>query len=230
MKKTRRSRIGLVGRFASGRGDTMRVSRNFLQTFAAIVVLAVLPVTPTVAFAHCDGMDGPVVKAAREALSKGDINLVLIWIKPKDEPEVRQAFGKTLAVRKLSADAQDLADRYFFETLVRLHRAGEGAAYTGLKPSGRDLGPAIPAADRALEEDSIEPVLKLLNSAMDEGVREQFKKAAATRKFPTDDVAAGREYVRSYVEYVHYIESLYNAAKTAAHGHYEENSEGGDHR
>jgi hypothetical protein len=43
-------------------------------------------------------------------------------------------FTKTLAVRKQSKEAKELADMYFFETLVRIHCAGEGAPYTGLKP------------------------------------------------------------------------------------------------
>src|SRR5512136_371299 len=76
--------------------------------------------------AHCDGMDGPVVTAAKKALETGDANPVLIWVQKKDEGEIRKAFQKTLAVRKLSPEAKELGDMYFFETLVRIHRAGEG--------------------------------------------------------------------------------------------------------
>lgn len=61
-------------------------------------------------------------------------------------------------MRKLSLEARQLADMHFFETLVRLHRAGEGAGFTGLKPAGRDLGPAIPAADKALRDANVEPL------------------------------------------------------------------------
>jgi hypothetical protein len=92
---------------------------------------------PTKVFGHCDGMDGPVVQAAQRALAKGDVNLVLIWVQANDEAEIRKVFAKTLAVRKLNPEARELADLYFFETLVRIHRAGEGALYTGLKPAGR---------------------------------------------------------------------------------------------
>lgn len=105
--------------------------------------------------AHCDGMVGPVVKAAQQALTAGNANAVLIWVQKKDEGEVKRALEQTLAVRKLSPEAAGLADRYFFETVVRLHRAGEGEPYSGLKPAGRDLGPAIPAAERALESGSV---------------------------------------------------------------------------
>ncbi len=91
---------------------------------------------PVQAFGACDGMEGPVVKAAPKALEAGNVNLVLIWVQEKDEGEARSAFEKTLAVRKLGLEAKALADMYFFETVVRIHRAGEGAPYTGLKPAG----------------------------------------------------------------------------------------------
>ena len=42
---------------------------------------------------------------------------------------------------------KELSDQFFIKTLVRVHRAGEGAPYTGIRPAGTDLGPAIPAAD-----------------------------------------------------------------------------------
>ena len=105
----------------------------------------------TLALAHCDGMDGPVVRAAQEALAKGDVNLVLIWVRKNDEAEIRRAFDRTMTVRKFSRQSGELADTYFFETVVRIHRAGEGAPFTGLKPAGRDLGPAIPTANQALK-------------------------------------------------------------------------------
>jgi hypothetical protein len=71
--------------------------------------------------------DGPVVKAAQRDLQTGDVNQVLVWVRPQDEDEIKKAFDETLAVRKLSPQAQALADRYFFEALVRIHRAGENA-------------------------------------------------------------------------------------------------------
>lgn len=185
---------------------------------------------PSPALAHCDGMDGPVVKAAQKALEAGNVNLVLIWVPAKDEAEIRIAFEKTLAVRKLSPAARDLADRYFFETLVRVHRAGEGAPYTGLQPAGRDLGPAIPAADRALETGSVEPLLRLLTDAMQARLREHFQHAREKKNFNPDDVAAGREYVRAYVEFIHYAERLYEAAANPAHGHFPESPGGTGHR
>ena len=181
------------------------------------------------ALAHCDGMDGPVVIAAQKALETGDVNLVLIWVKEKDEGVITKAFQKTLAVRKMNPEGKELADMYFFETLVRTHRAGEGAPYTGLKPAGRDLGPVIPAGDKAIRDGKVDPVVKLLTDQIQKGIQEQFKKVMAKKNFNKDDVAAGREYIETYVTFIHYVEHLYEASKEPSHGHYPEATEGGGH-
>lgn len=189
---------------------------------AAAAFLAVLLLAPITTFAHCDGLDGPVVKAARQALDTGNVNLILIWVQKNDEAAIKNAFQKAVTIRKLSPAAKDMADNYFFETLVRVHRAGEGAPYTGLKPAGVDLGPAIPAGDKALETGSVDPVVKLLTDAVQKGLREQFKVVISKTDFSKDNVAAGREYIEAYVEYIHYVERIYEASKEPAKGHYPE--------
>jgi Family of unknown function (DUF6448) len=197
----------------------------------SLTVLAILfaigLLTPNRVFAHCDGMDGPVIKAAQKALETGNGNLMLFWVQKQDEAELTEAFQKTLAVRQLSPAAKELADRYFFETLVRVHRAGEGAPFTGLKPAGRDLGPAIPAADQALEAGSAEALLRLLIGTVHDGVLGQFKEVMTKRQFEKDDVAAGQAYVSSYVAFIHYVERLYETAKNPASGHFPESEEAG---
>jgi hypothetical protein len=206
-------------------GNAMRpritlISLVFLTLMCAIIVSGAKS-----ALAHCDGLDGPVVKAAQAALESGDVNLVLICVQKQDEAEIKKAFHETLAVRKLSPEAKSVADRYFFETLVRIHRVGEGAPYTGLKPAGRDLGPAIPAADKALEDGSVEPVVKLITDAAQHGIREHFNRALMKKKLKKGNVGAGREYIEAYVSYIHYVEQAYEAAKNPAHGHYPEAEE-----
>ena len=192
-----------------------------------LVVLGLLLFAPVCALSHCDGMDGPVVKAAQKALETGNVNLVLIWVQKADEVEIRKAFDQTMTVRKLSPEARALADRYFFETLVRLHRAGEGAPYTGLKPAGRDLGPAIPAADKALADRTAEPLVKLVNEATEKGLREHFQRALEKADFNKNNVEAGRAYVKAYIEFIHYAERMYVAATEPVSGHYHEAEEGG---
>jgi hypothetical protein len=130
-----------------------------------------------------------------------------------------------LKVRSLSPEAKELADRYFFETVVRLHRTAEGAPYTGLKPAGRDLGPAIPAADKALAEGSSEQLQQLLENVLQSGLREHFERILARKKFRADDLARGRQYVEAYVEYVHYVERIYEASARPAQGHFHEAGE-----
>lgn len=176
------------------------------------------------AFAHCDTLDGPVVAAARQALDQNKPNLVLIWVSKENEKDIKTAFAKALSVRKLNPAAKEMADMYFFETLVRIHRAGEGAPYAGLKPAGTDLGLAVPAADKALVTGNVAPVAKLLTDTLQAGLKEHFAEVQARKDYNKNDVAAGREYVEAYVSYVHYVEGLYDAAKSEAHGHYEEHA------
>lgn len=186
-----------------------------------LVIAFAFPIfLPQVTFAHCDGLDGPVVKAAKKALESGKVSAVLIWVQKKDEKAITDAFNKTLAVRKLDPKARELADMYFFETLVRIHRAGEGAPYAGLKPAGRDLGPAIPAADKAFEDGKLEPLGKLIMQTVEKGLHEQFEQAMAKKKFKPEDTEAGRKFIAAYVTYIHYVERLYESATQGVHGHY----------
>jgi hypothetical protein len=187
------------------------------SAFAAISIALLFAASP--ASAHCDGVDGPVVKSARQALDTGNVNRVLVWVQHKDEAQIKDAFRKTLSVRQLNSSARDLADNYFFETLVRVHRAGEGAPYTGLKPAGRDLGPAVVAGDKALETGSVEPLAKLLTQAVHKSVGGQFKEVVAKKNYKADDVAAGQAYVKAYVEYIHSVERIYEAAASPVQGH-----------
>ncbi|MFP4081426.1 MAG: DUF6448 family protein [Candidatus Aminicenantes bacterium] len=206
------------------REKAMNIIPVLLAVFFTMAV-----VSPRKIFAHCDTMDGPVVKAAERALESGNINLVLIWIQKKDEQEIKKAFQKTLAVRKLSPEARELADMYFFETLVRIHRAGEGAPYTGLKPAGYDQGPAVPAADKAVDENSEEELSKFLKDKVHEGIQEMFQKVISEKNFDENDVGAGRKYVKAYVEFIHYVKRIYEAAEAPAGGHFPESTEGEKH-
>jgi len=181
-------------------------------------VLGLLILAPKT-FAHCDGLDGPVVIAAKKALETENVNLVLVWVQENDIENITHVFNHTLSVRKLNSDAQKLADRFLFETLVRIHRAGEGASYTGLKPAGRDLGPAIPAADRAIETGSAKDLLKLLNDEVTHGLHARFEKAMKLKNYDVNNVAAGQEYVKAYVDYFHFAEGIYEATQKMGHGH-----------
>ena len=192
---------GIIGRLAAG----------------ATLSLALLA-GPGTALAHCDTLDGPVVAAARKALDSGNVNLVLVWVQKKDDADIRKQFEKTVAVRKAGGQAKELADMYFFETLVRIHRAGEGAGYTGLNPAGKIEAP-IAAADKSLETGKLKDVAQLISKRMETGLHRNFEDMMKKKKYNPDDVAAGRAFAGAYVEYTHYVERLYNAADTLAPGH-----------
>lgn len=199
----------------------MGISKTSLK-LALAVALGCFAVLPARLLAHCDGLDGPVVKAAQRALDTRNPALALIWVQEEDASEIRRAFEQTLAVRDLGPRARELADRFFFETLVRVHRAGEGAPFTGLKPAGRDLGPAIRAADDAVRVGSVEPVRHLLTMAIQERLRDQFGELMERKRFGPDDIAAGREYIKAYVEFIHFVEGLYDSTMKTPQGHYQE--------
>lgn len=188
-----------------------------LSPLPALLATALLGLSAWPLQAHCDALDGPVVVAARKALAKGDAGPVLVWVKPDDEPQIRAAFARTIAVRALGTEAKDLADAYFFETLVRVHRAGEGAPYTGLKPAGLDLGPAIPAADKALASGDLKPVFDLMHGVLKPGLEARFKQARATRGQASAGLAEGRQAVAAYVDFLHYVDGAYRAAAGGAH-------------
>lgn len=198
------------------------MTRKQINTVLGVGCLSLLLFGGNYAWAHCDGLDGPVVKAAQRALKDNNVNRILIWVGKESEPELRSAFQQAVAVRKLGPESKALADRHLFETVVRLHRVGEGAAYTGLKPAGRDLGPAIPAADRAVESGNTDALEALLVKELRSGLRQSFAGVQARRKYDVNDVAAGREYVKSYVEYIHFVERLHEATIQSADGHYAE--------
>ena len=175
-------------------------------------------VKPLYSYAHCDTLDGPVVAEARQALAKGDITPLLKWVSADDEKMIRTAFQKTLEVRKLGDQSRELADMYFFETLVRIHRASEGAPYTGLKP-GSAVDPAVALADKALDSGSADKLVNVLSGAMAKGIREHFERALEAKKNADKSVTAGRKYVESYVMFTHYAEGLHGIIKGGAKHH-----------
>jgi hypothetical protein len=182
----------------------------------ALTLVTGLVLTPGIASAHCDALDGPVVKAARAALDRGDVTLVLRWVTPDREAAVRDAFTRTVAVRALGNDAQALADTWFFETLVRIHREGEGASFDGLKPAGH-IEPFIAAVDRTLVTGSVDDVTADVSAHVVRSIKERFERARAAQARADTSVEAGREFVAAYVDYLHYVEALYNAGAGVEH-------------
>ncbi len=178
-----------------------------------LMIALLLALAPAPARAHCDALDGPVVTAAREALRTGDFSLIAVWVKEPDEAALLSSFKQTLAVRKLNDQARQLADTYFFETAVRLHRAGEGEPYTGLKPAGQITG-ALAVAEHALATGRSDPLEDMIVAAVRANLRERFRDVTERRNYRRGDVDAGRAYVAAYTSFVHYVVGLYAAATT----------------
>lgn len=201
---------------------TSRFDRKSAKFIAPLVLAALVFVvaTPMTAQAHCDSADGPVVKAAKQAIEQKTVNFALPYIGPQYEEELKAAFDKTIAARQAGGQAQEVADTYFQETTVRLHRATENASYTGIKPAGQDFGPALEAAEVAIESGSTEGVKKVLNDAINKQVDVVFAKVTATKVGPEASVEARRESVEATFGFEKYALGIYDTAM-AGGGHSE---------
>jgi hypothetical protein len=182
------------------------------------VLFGGLFLTPLTAQAHCDTVDGPVATAAARALDTGNVNAVLPYAPAAAEAEIVAAFEEARRVRAKDAEARHLADRYFQETVVRLHRQGENAPYTGLKQAGLDFGPVIPAAEQALESGNAAALVGLLTEAVQHQVSERLERSLEARDLPREpaghpEVAAARERVEAELGFVLYAEGLHQALK-----------------
>lgn len=181
--------------------------------------------------AHCDSIDGPVVIAAQKAIETGNVNYVLPYVTEAGEAEVVAAFEKTMKAQNEDAEIRDTINYWFYETVVRVHRQGEGAAYTGIKPAGIDYGPAIPAAEEAIETGSNEELKRLILTTVEQGIDERFNEMMEINVSSPDDVEAARERAEAELLFEKYIDQLYrdataelsheshNQAQTGGHDH-----------
>lgn len=188
---------------------------TFLRTLASsITSLVIRP-----ASAHCDTADGPAVVDGRRALSQGNVNIALKWVMPEGEDELRAAFDRAQRVRAVGGEAAALAEQWFLENMVRIHRAGEGAGYDGIKPAGSHVPAQVRAADEALEKGSIEPLRGLIDAERWPELGKRFDKAIALKHFDDDDLPAARTYMDAYVSFFKYAEGHDHEHGHGHHGH-----------
>lgn len=180
----------------------MRIDSRFVLIFFCLIACA------SNVFAHCDSLTGPVVSDARAALESGNVDGVLKWVRPSDEATVREAFAQTRAVRQQGSAARDLADRWFFETVVRLHRAMEQEPFVGLRPADWKPDPAIDMADKALAAGDVSDLERAVLAETRKGLRERFERVRHAREHRNESVAAGRAFVSAYLDYMRYVENL----------------------
>lgn len=156
------------------------------------------------ASAHCDTEDGPAVQDGRLALSTGQVNHALKWVHAEGEDEVRAAFDAAQAAQ--GQDGADGVERQFLETLVRVHRAGEGAGFDGIKPTGTELPAEVVAADAAMESGTIDPLRGLIADERWDELERRFTVVMGKKDFDIEDIDAGRDYVAAYVNFYKYAE------------------------
>lgn len=198
---------GKTGAIAMSNEKQSRRSRKTAVVGAVLAALLAILVVPRRAQAHCDSMDGPIVPLAQEALESGVLTPVLKWVRKQDEPTIRAAFDRVRAIRNQGVEVREIADTWFLETLVRVHRAGEGEPYTGLVPAG-SIKPVLAAADAALASGSAEELATRIADAVRQGILERFEQALERRKRAEESVESGREYVEAYVTYMHFVERI----------------------
>ena len=201
----------------------MKASKKTYAVFGLATFICISAFVATV-HAHCDSMSGPVIPEAMAALEKGDITPILKWIKPEYETEVKTAFSLAVQVRDKSPEAKKLADEYFLETLIRIHRAGEGAPYTGIKETPPDK--IVILTDQALASGSVDELIEKIQAHLTAAIKEKFDKALQASKNKDKSVESGREFVEAYVQYTHYVEGLHTAIMSTG-GHHGDSPEGG---
>jgi hypothetical protein len=162
-------------------------------------------------------MDGPVVQAARDALEGEDVDIVLPYVHEPGESEVRAAFELAAKARVLGAEAREVADRYFIDTVVRVHRTGEGAPFTGLKPAGLDVGPVIPLAERAIDSGDPTALTELLVGAVRDEVTTRLTGVLDAKSHATEGVAAARRHVSAMLGLQVWSHKLFGAIHAAPH-------------
>ncbi len=183
----------------------------------AIVAAGTLLVSLSLASAHCDTIDGPVAKAAVKALVSGNVNPALAYAPAEAESEIKSSFDAARKVRSLGNEARALADRSFIETVIRLHRAGEGAPYTGLKAAGEDAGPVIKAAEQAVETGDIDKLKAILGEEIEHALTERFSRVRELSKVSLEpkspaEVLHTRERVSAELGFITFAERIRQAA------------------
>lgn len=171
-----------------------------------LVAAGMFLLAPVTADAHCDTMDGPAVKDAIRAMDTGNVNYALKWVQPKYEAEVSRAFRMSMKVKDINADTKDLAEQYFFEILLRDHRAGEGVAFDGVKPHGWPVDERVKAADQSIALGNLEPLKGLVESDKWPELQRRFQKVMSLKDFDVNRVEEGREYIEAYVQFFKFAE------------------------
>lgn len=194
--------------------SNMKKSIGVLLTSAAI--MAIIPLS---ASAHCDTMDGPTVVDGKKAMESNNVNYVMKWVAPEYQKEITDKFNLSMKVKDQSPEAKELAEQYFFSEVVRVHRAGEGAPFDGLKPSGTPIDEKVLAADKSIEVGNLSPLEGMTEKEKMPELKERFEKVMSLKDYDVNDLEAGREYIEAYVKFFKFAEGEEEHAAEAEKTH-----------
>ncbi|MCP4580255.1 MAG: hypothetical protein GY839_01460 [candidate division Zixibacteria bacterium] len=200
-------------------GVTVRI----LTLTALIAVFMVSPV-----MSHCDSEDGPIIPLIRTSLESGEITPLLKWLAADDEAEIKSLYTRVRTLRTISDEARELVDELFIETFIRVHRASEGAPFTGIKEAGT-MPPIFIELDEALESGSVDDLANKIANAVRENIVKRFEHAVDLSEHQDHSVEDGREFVEAYVTYMHFVEGLHNYLSAGGEGHHKVTDEGHGH-
>ncbi|TAL60302.1 MAG: LysM domain-containing protein [Bacteroidetes bacterium] len=198
--------------------ENSKRKRNLRIGLVPLFILSLLILSTNVTFAHCDTMDGPLIKDAMQAIGQNNVNYALKWVSSENETEIKNVFNLMMKVRVLSPEAKDIAEKYFFETLVRIHRSGEGVPFTGVKPHGTPIDEKILAADKSIEIGNLSPLKDMVAKDILPELTKRFDKVMSLKNFNVNNVLEGREYIEAYVQFFKFAEGEEEGHATAQHG------------
>lgn len=180
---------------------------NVKKTMGALLAAATLVIMlPLSASAHCDTMEGPTVADGYKAMESDNVNYVLKWVAPEYEKEITDKFNLSMKVKDLSPEAKQLAEEYFFSEVVRVHRAGEGAPFDGLKPVGTPIDEKVKSADESIAAGNLTPLKGMIEQEKMPELQERFEKVMSLKTFEVNDLEAGRDYIEAYVSFFKFAE------------------------
>lgn len=194
--------------------NKQRSIKNF--EFFSVLTFLLLFLSSNVSFAHCDQMNGPLIHDTKIAIEQNNVNIALKWVQAADEAEIKEAFNQMMKVREFGPEAKALAEKYFFETIVRIHRAGEGVAFTGVKPEGTPIDERVMVADKSIESGNLSALEGLVEKKDLTELTKRFEKVMSLKNFDVNNVIAGREYIEAYVQFFKFAEG---ETEGHAHGH-----------
>jgi hypothetical protein len=161
-------------------------------------------------------------------MENNNVNYVLKWIQPEYEDEITDKFNLSMKIKDLSPEAKEIAEQYFFGELVRIHRAGEDAPFTGLKPYGTPADEIVLAADQSIEVGNLTPLEGLIEEERMPELEERFENVMGLMDYDVNNVEAGRKYIEAYVKFFKFAEGEEDHGHGAVDAHSKETTHEGE--